>query len=442
MKLTPYREALALPGVRPLMLLALLIRVPKTMTLLALTLYVVARLGHGYAAAGLASAAMTVGSALGAPILGRLIDRRGLRPVLVLTTLAEAAFWFGAPLMPYPVLLAGALLGGLLTLPVFSVIRQSIAALVPEQQRRPAYALDSMGLELSFMIGPAVAVLLATSVSPQATLLVVGAGITLSGLALLRLDPPVRDERAPAAAPARDERVPAAAPVRDERVPAAAPVRDGRGTTAAPSGAPPRREWLTPRLVGLLVVSAAATLVLGGTDVAVVAVLRAADQVHWTGVVLAVWALCSMVGGFMYGMVTRPVPPLAIVLLLGVCTIPVGLGGAQWWSLGLALLPAGLLCAPALASSSHAVSQLVPSGARGEAMGLQNSAITVGIALGAPLAGAVIDASAPAWGFAATGLVGVLLALAVLPVELRRRRAAVVVGSALGPERALSTDRA
>ncbi|WP_422771192.1 MFS transporter [Plantactinospora sp. WMMC1484] len=405
MKLTPYREALALPGVRSLMLLALLIRVPKTMTLLALTLYVVAQLGHGYAAAGLASAAMTVGSALGAPILGRLIDRRGLRPALVLTTLAEAAFWFGAPLMPYPVLLGGALLGGLLTLPVYSVIRQSIAALVPEQQRRPAYALDSMGVELSFMIGPAVAVLLATSVSPQATLLVVGAGITLSGLALLWLDPPVRDQL---------------------------------GTAAAPSGAPPRREWLTPRLVGLLVISAATTLVLGGTDVAVVAVLRAADQVHWTGVVLAVWAVCSLVGGFMYGMVTRPVPPLTIVLLLGVCTIPVGLGGAQWWSLGLALLPAGLLCAPALASSSHAVSQLVPSGARGEAMGLQNSALTVGIALGAPLAGAVIDASAPAWGFAATGLVGALLALAVLPVELRRRRAAVAAGSVPGPEHPLS----
>lgn len=102
------------------------------------------------------------------------------------------------------------------------------------------------------------------------------------------------------------------------------------------------------------------------------------------------------------------------------------------------LLPAGLLCAPALAASAHAVSQLVPSGARGEAMGLQNSALTVGLALGAPLAGAVIDASAPAWGFAATGLVGTVLALAVLPVELRRRRTAVAAGPALDPERALS----
>ncbi|MBM0240121.1 hypothetical protein JNW88_28845, partial [Micromonospora sp. ATA32] len=38
-------------------------------------------------------------------------------------------------------------------------------------------------------------------------------------------------------------------------------------------------------------------------------------------------------------------------------------------------------------------------------------------------AGAVIDASLPLWGFAVTGAVGVLVALAVLPTELRHRRA-------------------
>ncbi|MFJ6952730.1 MFS transporter, partial [Micromonospora aurantiaca] len=56
------------------------------------------------------------------------------------------------------------------------------------------------------------------------------------------------------------------------------------------------------------------------------------------------------------------------------------------------------------------------------AMGLHGSAVTVGIALGAPLAGAVIDASAPAWGFVVTGAIGALVALAVLPIELRHRR--------------------
>ena len=70
------------------------------------------------------------------------------------------------------------------------------------------------------------------------------------------------------------------------------------------------------------------------------------------------------------------------------------------------------------------MSRLAPAAVRGEAMGLHGSALTVGVAVGAPLAGAVIDACAPPWGFAVTGALGVLVALVVLPIELRRRRSA------------------
>lgn len=391
MTFEPYRQTLALPGFRSLLLVAMLARIPVTAASVTLTLHVVLDLDRGYGAAGLVAAVLTVGAALGAPLMGRLVDRRGLRPMLALTTAAEAVFWAAAAVLPYPALLATAFFGGLLTLPMFSVVRQSIAALTPESYRRQGYALDSMSVELSFMVGPALAVLIITAVSARVTMLAVGAGIALSGLALFALDPPVRADREPPAAPER-------------------PI--------------PRRAWLTPRLVGVLAISAAATLVLGGTDVAVVAVLRDADQVAWTGAVLAMWGAYSMVGGFAYGAVSRPLPPLAVVALLGLFTIPVGLGGGRWWLLGLALLPAGALCAPALAATADAVSRLAPAGVRGEAMGLHGSAVTVGLALGAPLAGAVIDASAPAWGFAATGLVGALAALAVLPGEVRRRQAA------------------
>jgi MFS family permease len=109
-------------------------------------------------------------------------------------------------------------------------------------------------------------------------------------------------------------------------------------------------------------------------------------------------------------------------VLLALLTVPVGLGGSQWWLLSLALLPAGTLCAPAMAASADAVSRLAPPEVRGEAMGLHGSAITVGLALGAPLAGAVIDLSAPAWGFAATGLVGLAVAAPVAVVTLARGR--------------------
>jgi predicted MFS family arabinose efflux permease len=399
MNLQPYRQTLALPGVRSLLLVAMLARIPLTAVGVVLTLYVVQDLGHGYAAAGLAAAAMTVGMAVGAPLLGRLVDRRGLRPMLLLTATAQAVFWVSAQALPYPALVVAAFLGGLLELPLFSVVRQSIAALVPERQRRQAYALDSMSVELSFMVGPALGVLLATTWSTRSTMILLGGTIVLSGLALFALNPPTRADHEP-----------------DRSAPAI-----------------PRRQWLTARLIGVLAVSAGTTLVLGGTDVSVVAVLRHAGQLEWTGAVLGVWAAASLLGGFAYGAAHRPPTALRLATLLCLGTIPVGLSGDRWWLLALALLPAGVLCAPTLAATADAVSRLAPASIRGEAMGLHGSAVTVGIALGAPLAGAVIDASAPAWGFAATGAVGAVVVLAVLPAELRRRRAAVTDGPAPEP---------
>lgn len=388
MSLEPYRRALAMPGLRSLLLVALLARVPVVASGITLTLHVVLELHRGYGAAGLIGASFTIGAALGSPMLGRVVDRRGLRLMVGFTTAIEAVFWAVAPVLPYQALLVAAFVAGLLALPVFSIVRQSIAALVPEQQRRPAYSLDSMSVELSFMAGPALAVLLVTTASATAAMYAVGAGIVGAGVALFLLDPPVRS--------ASEEKQTVGAPLR-------------------------RRQWLRPRLIAVLGISAATTLVLGGTDVAVVAVLRQSDQVVFTGVVLALWGAYSMAGGFVYGAITRPLSPLRLMGLLSVLTIPVGVA-TDWWWLALALLPAGLLCAPTLAATADAVSRLVPAGARGEAMGLYGSALTVGLAVGAPLAGAVIDRLGPPWGFAAIGLLSGLIALAAVPVQRRQRQ--------------------
>ncbi|GIF45567.1 putative MFS family arabinose efflux permease [Asanoa ferruginea] len=389
MRLAPYRAVLRLPGVRPLLIVAILARVPSVAAGVTLTLHVVFELHRGYFAAGLVGTASTVGAAIGAPLLGRLVDRRGLRPVLAICTIAEGVFWSVAGSLPYPVLLVLALVSGVLMLPVFSVVRQSLAALVPAEHRRPAYALDSMSVELSFMVGPALAVLLATSVSPHATMFAVGAGVVLSGTALFIFNPPVRA--------ASEE-------------------------SALTGPTPSRRSWLSARMVAILAIAVATTLVLGGTDVTVVAVLREAGQVSWTGLVLALWGVYSLIGGFVYGSLRRVPSPLMLLAVLAFGTLLVALAGPQWFLVALALIPAGALCAPALAAAADAVSHLAPPSVRGEAMGLHGSAITVGLALGAPLAGWVIDMSSPRWGFVATGAAGLLVALAVLPIYLIRRR--------------------
>lgn len=386
MHMDPYRRVLALPGVRALLAVSLLARLPVTAAGITLTLYVVQDLGRGYGAAGLVGAAYTIGSALGAPLLGRLVDRRGLRAMLVLTTVAEAVFWVVAPVLSFPVLLLVALPGGLLTIPVFSVTRQSIAALVGESDRRPAYALDSMSVELCYMGGPMLAVLVITQFSAGVTMLAVGGSVVLSGLLLFLLNPPTRGANEPATG----------ADVR---------VR--------------RSEWLGPRLAALLFVVVAAAVALAGTEVAIVATLRAADQVRWTGLVLSAWSAASLLGAFVYGTVHRHVSPAVLVGLLALATVPLA-AATNWWTLCLLLLPAGALCAPSVAASADGVSRMTPAAARGEAMGLHGSALTAGSAIGTPLAGAVIDATSPGWGYAVVGLVGAVAAALMLLVQRRR----------------------
>jgi predicted MFS family arabinose efflux permease len=166
----------------------------------------------------------------------------------------------------------------------------------------------------------------------------------------------------------------------------------------------------------VLVASAGATLTLAGTDVAIVAVLRSAGELSWTGLVIGAWCLWSLLGGLVYGALSRSLPALLLVELLGILTIPVGLEG-HWWALALALAPAGAMCAPAIASTADVISRLVPAAVRGEAMGLQTAALTAGTALGAPLAGAVADRVSPGAGFAVVGAAGASLVLVVLAVS-------------------------
>ena len=386
--LAPYRGILALPRVRSLVLVTLLARIPVGAASVALTLHVVLTLHGGFGAAGAVGAALTVGGALGAPLMGRTTDRRGLRRTLMLTTLAQGAFWLLAPTLSYPLLVPAAFLGGLLSLPLFSVSRQSLAALVPENRRRTAYSLDSMAVEVSYMVGPAAGVLLATQLSTRVALLAMGGSMMASGLLLYLLDPPVRSD---------------------------AERREAEGQAPVL-----RRHWITDGLVVVLLASAGATLVLSGTDIGIVATLRHAGELKWSGLVIAIWCCWSLMGGFVHGSLRRSLPALALMELLCVLTTPVGLAG-HWWMLALALIPAGAMCAPTLAATGEVVSRLAPAAVRGEAMGLHGSALTAGLALGAPLVGVVVDRSSPAMGFAVAGAAGSALGLIGLAASRLRR---------------------
>jgi len=396
MQLAPYRSVLRIPGMRLFMLVALVARIPTTATSTALTLSIVLDRHLGYGAAGGVSAAFTVGLAVGSPLLGRAVDRRGPRPVLCLTGLAALAFWSTASLLPFDALIPAAVIGGVLQVPTFGLVRQSLAARVPEEQRRQAFSLDSMAVEVSFMVGPALAVLMITQLGDAvSTMRAVGVTTALAAAVMWVYNPRVTAEGQTAA---------------------------GAGAAGAALAHPARRGWLRSHFLLVLGVATAATTVLAGTEVSIVATLREHNQVSWAGVTIIVWCAASLVGGFVHGAMPRPLGMLTLMALLGALTIPVGLAH-DWPLLALALVPAGLLCAPTIAQTIVAVSRAVPESARGEAIGLHSAALTLGNALGAPLAGAAIDHSSPAFGFASVGLVGTVGMLAAMAaITLRHVR--------------------
>lgn len=369
-----YRRLFAMPGVRSTVLLMILARIPSAGAGMTLTLHVAVGMGRGYAAAGTVGAAATIGIALGGPVMGRVVDKYGLRRMLVITTIGEAAFWFPAPSMSYPVLLACAFVGGIVVMPAMAIGRQAMTALVPEDDRRTALSLDSIGVELTFMIAPALAVLVCTQFSTVAALVGMGCATTAAGIVLYVVNPPVRGEH-----------------------------EQGAET-------PPRRSWLTPKFVAVLIGAIGVVFVLCGHEVALVAALRAHDQLDWTGIVIIAMCVASAAGGLLYGSMHRSVGLLPLLLLLAVLSVPIGVFGSSWWVLALMLAPANFACAPAITATGEQVSKLAPAGARGEAMGLQGSAFTLGAAIGSPLIGLVVDHAPAAWGFAVAGLGGIALA--------------------------------
>ena len=140
------------------------------------------------------------------------------------------------------------------------------------------------------------------------------------------------------------------------------------------------------------------------------ATLEEAGQVSWAAVVVAVYGAASIAGGLLYGALPRPLPAWLLLGLLGLVTIPAGLAH-DWRWLCVAGCGTGLLAAPTLSALSDAVSRLAPASVRGEATGLQSSALGAGFALGVPIVGGAIDTSGPAGGFAAAGLAGLAAAL-------------------------------
>lgn len=389
MHLGAYRHVIALPAVRSVLLLGFLVRMPMFATGIVLTLHVVTTLGRSYGEAGLVSAAFTLALAVSAPWRGRLLDRHGLRRVVAPSIVATGLVWTTLPFLPYAVLLPASVLGGLFVVPTFSILRQALLAAVPEDRRRTALSLDSVFIELSFMIAPAVAVWAAATYDTQWVLLAVAILNLVAASALYVVNPPITPEA----------------------------VREVGATVDAPGD----KRWVSVGALAVLAAAAATSIVLAGTDVSIVAALRETGDTAAIGWVLSVWGAGSLVGGLVYGAWHRSISVFWLLAGLAASTVPVALAGSLPWLVVLLFL-CGVLCAPTITATLDHLARLVPEGSRGEAMGWHGSAMTAGQAIGAPLAGFAIDHAGWGWGFVSVSLVALAIAV-VGGVAERIRRA-------------------
>jgi MFS family permease len=194
--LARYGALFRVPHVRRLVLSGMLARLPMGMIGLALLL-LVRENGGSYAAAGAVSGLYFVATAIGAPISGRLVDRRGQARILLSRAVIFPALLVGVcalALLDAPLALIGAAAaaaGGLMP-PVGASLRSLWPRMFADAElRAAAYALEASLQEITFIVGPLLVALLTAAASP---VLALGVAAVVGGVGtmLIALAEPVR----------------------------------------------------------------------------------------------------------------------------------------------------------------------------------------------------------------------------------------------------------
>ena len=173
--LAPYAEIFAIPRAWRFSVAGIVARMPMSMYGLGTVLLISAGTGR-YGLAGSVSAAGSVGFAVCAPQLGRLVDRLGqhrvLIPVCVAFALSVAGLSAAVALRaPDWTLFACGIAGGATMPQTGPMARARWSALLAGSPRlHTAFSVESVADELCFVIGPAAVTVLATQLYPAAGL--------------------------------------------------------------------------------------------------------------------------------------------------------------------------------------------------------------------------------------------------------------------------------
>ncbi|AYG02706.1 MFS transporter [Gryllotalpicola protaetiae] len=382
--MSAYSSVLKTPGVARIIAAQLTARFPSGMLSLGVLLHI-EQVHHTYGAAGLVLAGSAAGQAVAGPLTSRLMGVLGMRPVLAVTTAVYAAgiLIIALVTMPVPLTVLVAFVGSLATPPIQPAVRTIYPKLVTSNLLTPLFSLDASAQEIIWIAGPVVITFIATQVSTVLGL-VLCAGVIVAGGAWFIASPELGRVRIP----------------RSKR-------RFGVVLT--------RPTVLISTIVGLLLIGSCSAVEAG-----VVAAFQgtgAAPSAHGfeSGIVLAIWSLGSLVGGFSFGHLPLSPWSLARRMLLmfaGVALASIWLN--IWWMIP-ALLVSGAGIAPALAAMFAMTSSSVKFSDTAEAFGWISTGQLIGAGIGSAIAGAVIDQHGAQGAFFVSGLfalVGVIVAAA------------------------------
>lgn len=370
--MSTYTDVLKTPGVARTITAQLVARFPVGMYALGVLLHM--ELVHdSYAAAGLVLAAISAGQAIATPVTTRLMSRFGTRWLLLFTIVVSTAAILLIALLQVPLwvdVVFGAIAGVTMP-PIAPAVRTLYPRLVSQRQLAPLYSLDATLQELIWVLGPVAVTFLSTTFNPTAGLVVAALVQLAGGLWFVFL---------------RE--------IGNLRIP---PTNKRMG------GVLKKRPILLVTIVGFLMIGSFAAAEAG-----VVSVFG--HDGPQAGIILAISALGSLIGGFTFGHRSITKWSLAIrgaIMMFGFLLAPFVI---NMWGLSLGMFIAGIGCAPALAAISAIVAGSVKFADTPEAYGWVNSGQLIGTALASALAGVLIDSNGPIGGllvalaFAAAGV--------------------------------------
>jgi MFS family permease len=353
---------LAIGEARFLLASSLLGRLPLAMSPLAILLAVREATGS-FEAAGIAAGAFAACNAAAAPVVGRMVDRIGQRPVLLGAAAGQgialvALAFLASDGAGAVALVAVSAVAGLLVPPTSACAR----ALWPHvartaSQRETAYALEAVSQEVAFTSGPLnVAAGIALGSESTALLLAAACSVVGNGLfAATTLAGGQRGDREPA----------------------------HHGGVLS-----------QPRLRMVLISVSFVGIAFGGIQVGVAALAVNLHESEAAGVLLALTGLGSLIGGLAYGArAWRGSIDRRYVLCLlgaGISAVPLLLAGSLELAIVLAVV-SGVAYAPALSCHYALVQGLAPRQAITEAFTWSNASLISGSALGSALAGWLVE---------------------------------------------------